>query len=279
MQVKTNKVAKGIIFAGCSFTWGQGLYYYSNLPSLKEPAPFCYDNTIVKDTHIRYMEMLRFPRLVANHFNTFELVHPINGGSTDVAVDWWNKSFAGNEETSFWFKPKPIDRSDVSCIVFQCTHWHRNFFDMHFQGNDYHISCTQAYEHPYSDFFTKWLVGQNLTLDKWEAQQRNTDMSKIKTFLQDAEQHGIKTVLLTYPENNIEYIKKDPWLYERFMQITYKDKTYNSMETIMKDNINLVIKSDYEYFIEPPQDGHPSLRCHEIIAENIINHLEKYDSL
>ena len=29
---------KGLVFGGCSFTWGQGLYYYSDLPRLKEPA-------------------------------------------------------------------------------------------------------------------------------------------------------------------------------------------------------------------------------------------------
>ena len=28
---------KGILFGGCSFTWGQGLYFYSNLPNLYEP--------------------------------------------------------------------------------------------------------------------------------------------------------------------------------------------------------------------------------------------------
>lgn len=279
MQVKTNKVTKGIIFAGCSFTWGQGLYYYSNLPSLKEPAPFCYDGTIVKDTHVRHMQTLRFPRLVANHFNTFELVHPNNGGSNNVAVDWWSKSFAGNEEPSFWSIPNPVNRSDISCIVFQCTYWHRHFFDMHFQGNKYHIACAEAYDHPYSDFFTKWLVEQNLTLEEWEAQRRNIDMSNIKTFLQDAEHYGIKTVLLTWPDNNVEYIKKDPWLYERFMQIEYKGKTYDSMETLMENNTNLVIVSDYDYFIEPPKDLHPSLECHRVMADNIIKHLEKYVSL
>ena len=28
---------KGIIFGGCSFTWGQGLYFYSDLVDLKYP--------------------------------------------------------------------------------------------------------------------------------------------------------------------------------------------------------------------------------------------------
>ena len=65
---------KGLIFAGCSFTWGQGLYYYSGLDTLVEPAPDCYDAKLVTDAHKKYMETLRYPRLVANHFKTFEIV-------------------------------------------------------------------------------------------------------------------------------------------------------------------------------------------------------------
>lgn len=29
---------KGILFGGCSFTWGQGLYFYSDLPNLYNPS-------------------------------------------------------------------------------------------------------------------------------------------------------------------------------------------------------------------------------------------------
>ena len=47
MKIKDDKVTKGIIFAGCSFTWGQGLYYYSNMETLKEPPPNQYDVTLV----------------------------------------------------------------------------------------------------------------------------------------------------------------------------------------------------------------------------------------
>lgn len=28
---------KGVLFGGCSFTWGQGLYFYSDLPNLYNP--------------------------------------------------------------------------------------------------------------------------------------------------------------------------------------------------------------------------------------------------
>ena len=43
MKTKSDKVYKGMVFAGCSFTWGQGLYFYSDLPNLympKDPYTF-----------------------------------------------------------------------------------------------------------------------------------------------------------------------------------------------------------------------------------------------
>ena len=276
MKTKCNNVVKGMIFAGCSFTWGQGLYYYSNLSTLKEPAPFHYDSDIVEQTHIKFMESVRFPRLVANHFKTFELVHPVNGGSHQVAMSWWEKSFSGEKEKSFNFDNFNIDYSDISCLIFQCTQWHRNFFDFEFQGKQYNIACHKVYEKPYSEIFSKWLLEQNLSLTEWENLHIKNNIDMIKPFLQEVERHGIKTVILTWPEENVEYIKNDDWLNKRFMRIEYKNKIYDSIYQLMwdKGNNDLVISTDYENFEVTPQDKHPSLKCHQVMAENLIKHLE-----
>ena len=48
MKLKQNaKVTKGMVFAGCSFTWGQGLYYYSGMDTLQEPPPNHYKHELV----------------------------------------------------------------------------------------------------------------------------------------------------------------------------------------------------------------------------------------
>ena len=67
-------IYRGMIFAGCSFTWGHGLYYYSNLPTIKEPPPDAYDAKLVNYSHLKFMESVRYPRIVADHFNSFEFV-------------------------------------------------------------------------------------------------------------------------------------------------------------------------------------------------------------
>ena len=231
MKNKSNaKVTKGIIFAGCSFTWGQGLYYYSNLPTIKEPPPNCYYPELVDLTHIEFMKLVRYPRLVANYFNTFELVQIPNGGSCESIAEWWDSSFTDGVTFNGDKTPR-YNYSDISHLTFQMTHWHRNTCTMNFEGVQYKMSYTEAYRH---EIFDKWLTENNLTLEKWEYTGRQANIDNIKNFLQVMESNGVGTTILTWPIDNVEFIKKDPWLNERFMPIVYKDSVYNSMEDLIK---------------------------------------------
>ena len=281
MKLIKDDVTKGIVFAGCSFTWGSGLWYYSNLSTIIEQNGQSFDRKKMNLSHIKYMESFRFPRLVANHFKTFELVHHNNGGSNQSIIEFWRDSF--NNVNEKYDSKEPINYSDISHLVFQCTQWHRNFFNFEYDGNKYYVACAKVYLPPYSDVFSKWLVRENLTLSEWEEFHKKNNIDIVKNFLQEIESHNIKTTIFTWPEENVEYIKNDEWLNERFMRITYKDITYDSMHDMMQyeksiksdsPNNELVISLDYENFEIPPDDGHPSLKCHEVIAENLINYLK-----
>ena len=50
---------KGIIFAGCSFTWGQGLYYYSTMKNVVNQGNQFTPN-LLTDAHIRYKNIFRY---------------------------------------------------------------------------------------------------------------------------------------------------------------------------------------------------------------------------
>ena len=64
---------KGIIFAGDSFTWGQGLYFYSELPRLFYPPFNQYIGDNVTKSHRLFKNTKSFTRLVSNYFNTPQL--------------------------------------------------------------------------------------------------------------------------------------------------------------------------------------------------------------
>lgn len=275
-------VVKGLLFAGCSFTWGQGLYYYSNLPTLREPPPDCYDPAMVTAAHKKFMETVRFPRLVAQHFKTWEVVHPINGGSNLSAIRWWRSCFnempSGPDQTI-----KEYDYSEFSHVFFQLTQWHRDNIEIEIDGQRHDVPMNIVLGGPgfeeWPERFGRWLKMQNLTWNMWVNKYIDENVARVKAFLQEFESHGVQPVLILWPERNnheavgdeyMSRINKDPWLRKRFMKIFYNDNVYNSMEGLMLANPEMTIKFDYKNFIEPPQDHHPSLMCHRVMADNII---------
>jgi len=298
MKSKNNKtVTKGIVFAGCSFTWGQGLYYYSNLDSLKEPPPHHYHSNLVRFSHYEYIKTIRFPRLVANHFNTFEVCQPFNGGATYSIIEWWENCFGVNENTAtFWPGPGRSESirddynypghffDDFSTIVYQCTQWPRSHSPAMIWKND-HGDIVRTSHHNVminqTEEFHKWLIENNLTLDQYVHNGLVQDINDIKRFLQNFEHNGVRAYIMTWPHDMVPYIKNDPWLSQRFIEFNYHGYNYTNIEQMMGymhlqsvPHPELTIYRDLESFTEPPQDHHPSLKCHQVIADNVIRHIE-----
>lgn len=279
MKLRSNKITKGIAFAGCSFTWGQGLYYYSSLPTLREPPPDCYIHEYVTEAHKRYMATIRYPRLVADHFNTWEVVHPYNGGSNFSAIEWWRSSFNAMDYTKPCRTHKQFEYSEFSHVFLQLTQAHRNNFIVEIDGEHYDIPLNIALgdgsgHDPWPARFKRWLDMQNLTYDQWYDRYVQNNINQVKSFLQEFENHGVIATLFTWPDNEYnEKINNDPWLKSRLMTFNYKDHEYYSIEGLMRHNKELEIKHDYSNFIETPKDHHPSRQCHRVIADHIIARL------
>lgn len=286
---KDAKVSKGMIFAGCSFTWGQGLYYYSNLPTIKEPPPDCYDSKLVSRSHIKYMESVRFPRIVADHFGSFEFVYPGNGGSNEGVIQWWMKCLTDDFQGSILngYKVPRINPKEISHVIFQLTQWQRDHFLLPLKGvfgSEMHdIAFHQISEPKYADRFLEWMEENGFKLDGWIEEYKQKSIDRVKDFLTFCESHGIKTLLLTWPPDYVDFIMKDEWLKERFLRLEYNGVLYNSITDLMSPgamhnksyNSELTIKWDENNFLITPKDHHPSLGCHRVIAENIIKRIEK----
>lgn len=285
ISMDNSRVVKGLLFAGCSFTWGQGLYYYSNMPTLKEPPADQYIDSYVTGAHRRFMESVRFPRIVANHFNTWEVVHPFNGGSNLSAIRWWDSSF-NDRPPGPSVTHKQYDYTEFSHVFFQLTQWHRDNFIVEIDGERYDIPLNVALGDPgnevWPERFGRWLQLNGLTFDQWLTQYIDENVKRVKNFLQEFERNGVRATIILWPEehnhssNGDEYrsrLTKDKWLNQRWMKINYNGEIYNSMESLMKHNKDMTIKWDYDNFKDPPKDHHPSLKCHQVMADNIIQRI------
>jgi hypothetical protein len=277
-------VTKGMIFAGCSFTWGQGLYYYSNMSTLVEPPANHYKVEFIKDTHIEFMKSIRFPRLVANHFNTFELCQPWNGGASYSIHDWWQRCFMdktdpekhkGNHPST----PPTYNYEDVSHVFYQFTQWARAQSPVKL-NSQYTMSHSDTMNNP---LFTRWLIDNNLTLDQYIDQAKRKEIQEVKDFLKTFVDKGIKVYIMSWPLDILEYIEQDDWLRNKMIKFDYKGNSYPTMDHMMETtdefreilNPELTIYRDIDEFEITPQDMHPSKKCHRVIADSIIKHLER----
>jgi hypothetical protein len=271
---------KGIVFGGCSFTWGQGLYFYSDLNRLIYPDnEFTYNAKNVTYSHIKYKDTIRYARLVANHFKTFECFKTGNGGSEDETFDFLNCLFS---ESPIGSKTHLTDErlfyDDVEYIVIQTSQlWRNRFYYDIFNPKDwinifpFSHDIEERYPH-----FAEWCLNNSHTIDEFETLMVRQQFERLKRELKFYEDKGIKTKILCWENDLLDLILKDNFMSDRFIRIEYKDKEYDTISELQKTHKHMKIKYDFENFGDnPPDDHHPSKECHEIIAKSIIKNIEK----
>lgn len=277
MKLKTNNITKGIVFAGCSFTWGQGLYYYSNMSTLKESLPNVYNSNLITDAHNDFRKTLYYPRLVANHFNTFEVVKIENSGSETKSFDYIKCVF-GLMEPINNYTINQYSFDEIEYIVFQTSQAQRNIYYYDFKHADGSVeNCKFKTFLPQThNKFYKYLAEQKrCTFHDWFTEHCKDWFNKIKQQLQIYENKGIKTFVLNWEEDYMPFYKDDEWMNNRLITFEYNGNPYHNIRTMMNENKNLHINADFEHFEITPQDPHPSKKCHRIIADAIIKKIEE----
>ena len=263
---------KGLIFAGCSFTWGQGLYYYSGLNTLVEPEPDCYDAKLVTDAHKKYMETLRYPRLVSSHFKTWEVVSKQNGGSEETSLCFVKRAL-GLQDGFEFLVDNTFSFEEIEYVIIQTSQPNRNGFYYKLNGEDKKFVF---YDRKSRGEFYEWLVEERkISIDEWMEEHTKNYFNKIKELMILLESKGIKTKILSWEPDYLNLIQSDIWVFNRFVHLEYRGKYFNSIREIMDEHRHLTINSDYDNFENPPKDHHPSKECHEVIAKSLIKSIQK----
>ena len=270
---------KGLLFGGCSFTWGQGLYFYSDLPRLKYPInEFTYKREELTDAHLRFRDIFRYPRLVANHFNTFEIVKGQNGGGEDETFDFIKTVFSKDRTYTPHFTMDRFDYDEIDYIIIQTSQIWRNKYFFKLNGVEEHAMISFSNNHHgYNwDKLLEWLIQNNKTIEEVIEEHLKIQYERFLREVKFYEDRGIKVRFLCWERDIYDLVKNNPYLMSRFIVLKYKDVYYNTIRDMHDENPHLKIKFDIDFFGENiPDDHHPSMECHRVIAESIINSLEK----
>lgn len=102
-----------MIFAGCSYTWGQSLHLYGGFNDDRHPQDGFYYEESLLPHHYQYNVDNRFATKVSDYFGRKPIVCARNGNSNPLMIDWIYGKLKENPNTD--------------CIIVQTTSFARGY--------------------------------------------------------------------------------------------------------------------------------------------------------
>ena len=237
-------MSKGVLGVGCSFTWGEGLYFYSDLENLPFKENHEFIPSEITAAMRSYKDKHRYIQLVSDELNTWCHTNNGNGGSNwmsnmflqDILDESQKCSVRGTNRYDDTLKLENYKVTDFDLLIYQFTNPQRNY-------------------HKY-DGFEDAVIQTDKILRKFE-------------------DNGVKVLTISWdweiPINSDNY--KELFKH-RHVDITYNGTTHPYFHFLTHDdNYNLSIRSDFYKQGLQKNDEHLNKRGHFVIKENIMNNL------
>ena len=304
---------KGTIYAGCSFTWGQGLWMYYegddvHVPSAQE---YTIEHKRIPEQAFKLRKTLGWPQMVSDYLGTEPIVKRYNGGCDEETVRFIEMVFGEPPHHKGMLKEN-FDLDEVEYIIIQTTQPYRSPFYFDYKGQRYmvkgtpnlrnldHVNRIAGFgeelftalghliieeENLPLEIFLDYLIDNGKTLDDFKHEHIQRWTNELSKILKKYHDLGKKVYLLSWTDEYLDYIKKDSFLNERFIKLTYKDKVYDCIEYLQvnEDKEGERMYIDTENYNNPNRkpgmDTHPSKLCHKIIAENVIQAISNKNKL
>ena len=252
---------KRIIFAGCSFTYGHGLWQYTKEEGMSKDDVWVSPKEF--PVSLDFMRKNRFPRLVSKYFGTLEVIRDFTSGSDKLSLEFVPELLRFNTWEPKWAKVD-LDFSEISHLVFQTSYLDR--CSLIKDGKEIWIG----------DLAKVWKNYPNISpnVKEFWTELKITYYNKIRDLFLFLEDKGIKCYMLAITDDYFDLIKNDEFIKSRFIDIEYNGTTFKNFGDLFAFDKKLMIINDTDNFEDPPKDFHPSLKCHRIVANSIIKKLE-----
>jgi hypothetical protein len=236
-----------IVFAGCSYTWGQSLWYHGNFENDIHPKDGMFYGDMICPECMDYMIENRFATQVAKHFGKEARVRAKNGGSNQSILHFCNEAIDKNTEL----------------IIIQTTHFLRDKLSVTEQIEAYEKFVEKMESKDIPVRFIHWMC---IDLEHEEYELIKNDNWFDGYFRENRVHSQIikdRTILL---DGDFNFWK---WTELGAAIRYYSKEKYSEIEK----------RTIVGYFGHPEtanhRDSHFSIYGHNVVAESIINYIKE----
>ena len=252
------------MFIGDSFTWGEGLQYFSNTSNIIFHKEHNFDINELTKSHIAFKNKNRFSRIVADNFNTWEIATAVNGNCIDKCI----KEVYKNENI--------LD--DIDCLVFQLTDEWRGVVSIYSKELDKIITFD-------TDILSSKIQTKEYTKNKNNLQllmneyKNNLEflvneyrMNQIKKLFNYLEDKGITCRIFSWLKSTANYFTKDKFFNDRWI---FFENNISNLQELFEINPSMSIHGSlYKKYNLQKYDWHLSLEGHQYVSTQIINNIK-----
>ncbi len=281
---------KSIIAVGDSFTFGEGLQYFSNLPSVIFPDTHYYDPKYINATQHKFIEKNRYIQQVADTIGTTAITRSRNGGSHRQIEDYLEMILPINNlkkyelqdimehykyEIDLNLRETTARLDEISHVIIQTTNPMRDDFEFERNGNKYNTkNFKQDREKcPIFKEFMEYAIENFAGYNGLEEYVFKLFLDRITDRCKIYEAAGIKIMLLLWQNENNKVALEHEYFKDKIVKIYYGGNEYTSIREWQLKNPKFFIKNSFRHIQKCKNDDHPTLEGHSVIAESIIKQL------
>jgi hypothetical protein len=263
----------GVIWCrGCSFTFGEGLQFFSNLKSVTIPKQHMFDYEQLTHAQYRFIQNNRYSKLLADLLGGIDVNSSKNGGSNDGIYKELRLLSINDKEIKIkdrlGYNRETYTRLDeIDYIVIQFTNIYRD--ELLINGKVYpQLNIVTGVNE-----YIKTYLKDDLTFDDYTKILCEQTIKKFKNVFKTIEQQkpDIKIRVFSWESELDEYLRLDEYFKDKTITFNYKDKEYKTLRDIVYSKSKLTIQETFHPNCR--NDQHMNLEGHGLIAESIFKTL------
>lgn len=255
---------KAIWCRGCSFTFGEGLQYFSELPSVNIPDEQYWDSKYLTNAQYQFIRYNRYSKLLADKLNTIDINGSLNGGTNATIYNALKQLLSPkySNNTSPYLDEHYIELNEIGLIVIQFT----DLFREHIKIDDILYEPASKYKDKFDWIET---VSKTITFETFVEKVAEKTIKQFEILLKEIQEKNPDVIIRVFnwfPETD-NAIRNNEYFKDKLLKFEIDGKTYNNFKDMIYGKHGLTIEETF--YPKCGHDQHFNLIGQKLITDTI----------